>query len=89
MLAEWEQALFNADWAPQRAGIIDALVAYCEREQAEHGTPMRTMVRPMLNLANGLPGARSFRRMLSEPQHLRDAKLDLTACVTLRSAVGI
>lgn len=76
-LTEWERALFNADWQPQRAEVIAALVAYCEQERREHGTPMRAIVRHVLNLANGLPGARQFRRMLSDPQMLRDATPDL------------
>ncbi|MDB5813755.1 MAG: tRNA dihydrouridine(20/20a) synthase DusA [Rhodocyclales bacterium] len=74
MLVEWEQALFDVEWVPQRADIVDALIAYCEREQAEHGTPLRAMVRHVLGLGNGLPGARSFRRILSDPQALKDAK---------------
>jgi len=77
MLVEWEQALFNADWAPTRADVIKALVTYCKREYAEHGTPLRAIVRHVLGLANGLPGARSFRRILSDPQALKDAKPDL------------
>jgi tRNA-dihydrouridine synthase A len=76
-LAEWERAVFNADWQPTRETIIDALVEYCAREQREHGTPMRAIVRHVLNLANGLPGARTFRRLLSDPAELRGATPDL------------
>jgi tRNA-dihydrouridine synthase A len=77
LLSEWETALFNADWAPTREEIIAELVRYCAHEQREYGTPMRSMVRHFLNLANGLPGARSFRRMLSEPATLKDAGPEL------------
>ncbi|MEC5385372.1 tRNA dihydrouridine(20/20a) synthase DusA [Uliginosibacterium sp. H3] len=77
MLVEWEQALFDAEWAPSRADVIKALVAYCKREYNEHGTPLRAIVRHILGLANGLPGARNFRRILSDPKLLKDAKPEL------------
>ncbi len=77
LLTEWETALFNANWAPTREEIIAELVRYCAHEQREYCTPMRSMVRHFLNLANGLPGARSFRRMLSEPATLKDAGPEL------------
>jgi len=70
-LTEWERRFFNPDWAPDRAQIIDALIAYCEREKTAHGTTVRAVVRHVLGLANGLPGARAFRRILSDPQALR------------------
>jgi len=73
LLTEWETALFNPIWAPTREEVLDLLEDYCAREQREYGTPMRAMVRHMLNLANGLPGARTFRRILSEPASLKDA----------------
>lgn len=76
-LVEWERALFNSDWAPSRESIIEGLVRYAEQEQSEHGTPLRAIVRHVLGFANGLPGAKKFRRMLSEPDSLRDATPDL------------
>ncbi|MEN3113157.1 tRNA dihydrouridine(20/20a) synthase DusA [Uliginosibacterium paludis] len=76
-LSEWERALFDADWAPDRADIIEGMVRYAEQENREHGTPLRAISRHMLGLANGLPGAKGFRRMLSDPNLLRDARPDL------------
>lgn len=70
-LVEWERALFNPDWAPDRTQIIDQLADYLRREQAQHSTPIRAAVRHFIGLANGLPGARSFRRLLSDPTLLR------------------
>ncbi|MFT3735118.1 MAG: tRNA dihydrouridine(20/20a) synthase DusA [Rhodocyclaceae bacterium] len=76
-LVEWEAGLFNTDWAPTREEVIAAMVAYCEREQKERGTPVRAIVRHVIQIANGLPGARSFRRTLSDANLLRDARPDL------------
>ncbi|WP_341676941.1 tRNA dihydrouridine(20/20a) synthase DusA [Niveibacterium sp. SC-1] len=70
-LTEWERRFFNAGWAPERAAVIEALIEYCAREKAAHGTTVRAVVRHVLGLANGLPGARAFRRILSDPQALR------------------
>ena len=76
-LAEWERAFCDPAWAPSRETIIEAMVEYAAREAAEHGTPLRAISRHLLGLANGLPGARSFRRRLSDPGELRDATPDL------------
>lgn len=76
-LADWERALFDADWAPTREDIIAGMVRYAEQENREHGTPLRAISRHMLGLANGLPGAKGFRRMLSDPTLLRDARPEL------------
>ena len=77
LLAEWERTLFNPDWQPSRESIIAGLVDYAEYERREHGTPLRAIVRHVLGFANGLPGARNFRRILSDPTALRDASPEL------------
>ncbi|MCL2656660.1 MAG: tRNA dihydrouridine(20/20a) synthase DusA [Betaproteobacteria bacterium] len=76
-LVEWERHFFNPEWAPTREQVIEALVAYCAREKAEHGAPVRAVARHILGLANGLPGARNFRRMLSDSQILRSDRPEL------------
>jgi tRNA-dihydrouridine synthase A len=53
---------------------VDAAVeAYCEyvARQLQQGTRLHTLIKPMLGLYNGRPGARLFRRHLSEnaPRH--------------------
>lgn len=70
-LVEWERALFESGWAPDREAVIAAMAEYCRREKAEHGTPVRAVVRHLLGLANGLAGARGFRRLLSDANRLR------------------
>jgi tRNA-dihydrouridine synthase A len=66
VLAEWERALFDVgEPAPSRIEIARRLLPYIEREQAA-GTPLPAITRHILGLFNGLPGARAWRRHLSE-----------------------
>jgi len=48
-----------------RAGAVDAMLPLIERELTR-GAPLHAITRHMLGLANGLPGARAWRRVLSE-----------------------
>ena len=73
-------------------GVIEAYLVHVERELAR-GTPLNAMTKHMLGLFNGRPGARAFRRHLSEnaTRHgagvntLRDA-LSLLALDAIRTA---
>jgi tRNA-dihydrouridine synthase A len=66
VLAEADRRFFDPD-APVRSrhDVIEAFAAYVEREIAA-GTPLIAMTRHILGLFNGLPGARAWRRYLSE-----------------------
>lgn len=66
VLAEADRRFFDTD-APVRSrhDVIDAFAVYVEREFAA-GTPLIAMTRHILGLFNGLPGARAWRRCLSE-----------------------
>ena len=48
-----------------RNTVVRAMAAYADGRLAE-GTPLRAIGRHMLGLYNGLPGARRYRRILSE-----------------------
>lgn len=80
-LALWEAEFLagpSCDWAPpRRADVLRALAVYAEREQSSYATPMRSITRHVLGLYNGLPRARAFRRLLSDPVVLRDAGPDV------------
>ncbi len=56
----------GAPAAPERLEVIDRLVAYAA-DRIDHGTPLRAITRHLLGLCNGLPGARQWRRLLSDP----------------------
>ena len=78
-LALWEAEFFgdpasdDAPAPPLRRAIVERLAAYAEREHASHGTPVRNIARHVLGLYNGLPGARAFRRLLSDAAVLNTA----------------
>ena len=89
-LAAWERALFAiSEPVPNRFEIVERLLPYVERELAE-GTQLRSITRHILGLFNGLPGARVWRRQLSEAAHRPDAGpevlLDAISAVRIAAA---
>jgi tRNA-dihydrouridine synthase A len=65
LLARVDARIFgDARPAPALPGIVDAMAAYAERQLAR-GIRLNQISRHMLGLANGLPGARTFRQILS------------------------
>jgi tRNA-dihydrouridine synthase A len=66
VLAELQQALHPAGAAiPTREALIERMRRYAERELAAGGQ-LAPIARHMLGLYAGQPGAREFRRTLSE-----------------------
>ncbi len=66
LLAEVDRRFFGAAAAPPtRRQVLEALLPYVEAECAA-GTPLSAITRHILGLAHGLPGARTWRRTLSE-----------------------
>lgn len=66
-LARWDELFYGA--APSqvtREQIEEDMVAYMEREAAEHGTHWYAIARHMLGLRHGLPGARRWRQVWSD-----------------------
>lgn len=60
--------------ARSRKEIVEAMLLYIEDElSAGKGTTLRHIVRHMLGLYQGVPGARRWRQMLSDAVLLRDA----------------
>jgi tRNA-dihydrouridine synthase A len=69
ILAELEQALFDPNHpVPDRFEIVRRMQTYTESRLAE-GDSLAQITRHMLGLFQGLPGARRFRRTLSEQAH--------------------
>ena len=62
--------------ASTRDEVLHGLADYARREGAR-GVPLRSIVRHALGLYHGEPGARAFRRTLSDATLLRDADYSL------------
>ena len=73
LLAEVDQRFYESERPiPSRQHIADQYTRYCEQQLA-FGTELKHMTRHMLGLFQGLPGARKFRRHISENAYKRDA----------------
>jgi len=68
VLAETDARLFGGT-APTREAVVRHMHRYAAA-QAAHGTPLRAIARHLLGLYQGRPGARLWRRMLSDAQAL-------------------
>jgi tRNA-dihydrouridine synthase A len=76
-LAEVDRLVFGEERAtPDRWDVAEAMVEYAARRGAE-GVPLKSITRHMMGLFHGLPGARSWRRMLGEQARAADARPDL------------
>ncbi|KJV36720.1 tRNA-dihydrouridine synthase A [Luteibacter yeojuensis] len=71
VLAQLETALYGAPLA-DRTDVLERMRIYIEAELAR-GTALKHITRHILGLYQGEPGARGFRRMLSEGAHLPGA----------------
>ncbi len=79
ILAEVDQRFFGAkEEAPSREEVALAFADYA-REQMDEGVPLKSMTRHILGLFNGLPGARAWRRHLSEEAHKPGASAEIIA----------
>jgi tRNA-dihydrouridine synthase A len=73
VLAEAERYCFDGP-APRhtREDVVHALVAYTD-DQMRHGVALRSITRHSLGLYHGAPGARAWRRTLSDAALLKSA----------------
>ncbi len=77
LLSTVDRDLFDANApVPTRAQVIEGLLPYIEAEM-QHGATLHHITRHILGLYQGEPGARQFRRILSERAHRRDAGIDV------------
>ncbi|MEN8206281.1 MAG: tRNA dihydrouridine(20/20a) synthase DusA [Pseudomonadota bacterium] len=66
LLAEVDKRLFQSrEPVPTREEIVQRMLPYIERE-LNQGSPLKHITRHMLGLFQGIPGARHWRRHLSE-----------------------
>ena len=89
ILAQADGRIFGDAAAPaDRHQVIEHLLPFVDRMSAE-GIPLNRMTRHILGLFHGCPGARRFRRILSEEAHLPGAGAELIAraAAEVRSSV--
>ena len=77
VMAEYD-ARFYGDASPVRSRleVLEAMIPYIQAQLAEygsHGLKLNTITRHMLGLMTGLPGARGFRQVMSDPAKLAAA----------------
>jgi tRNA-dihydrouridine synthase A len=77
-LTELETALFgHKDWQPpRRHEVIELMTPYIERQMSA-GTELKNITRHLLGLFAGQPGARAWRRHLSEHARLPGAGIEV------------
>jgi len=80
LLTEADRLCFGEDGAAvpsrSRADVVAALVPYAEAQLAQ-GVSLRAIARHVLGLYHGKPGARAWRRMLSDERQLKGAAPEL------------
>ncbi len=73
ILAEVDGRFFGDNQVPpSREAVVRAFLPYVETQRARD-VPLKSMTRHILGLFNGLPGARAWRRYLSEAAHEPEA----------------
>jgi len=77
MLSDVDERVFGMDKSTRsRDDIIDALLPYVERQLAA-GSQLNHITRHILGLYQGVPGARKFRRYLSENAYKKEAGIEV------------
>lgn len=85
LLADVDNVIFNqrSDYILSRHEVIEAMLPYIE-QRMKQGRPLKSITRHLLGLFQGQPGARRWRRHLSENAHLPDAGIH-----TLQQALSL
>lgn len=75
LLAEVDHRIYGlSSAAPSREAVMEGFITYCE-EQMMKGIRLNYMTRHILGLFQGMPGARRFRRTISEQAHKPEADI--------------
>jgi tRNA-dihydrouridine synthase A len=81
VMAHFDQRFYGAPGAsPTREQVLEAMVPYIAAQLAQHGArglKLNSVTRHMLGLMAGLPGARGFRQLLSDPKRLAEGRPEL------------
>ena len=85
VLAQADQVIFGDPRpAPTAPGVLEAYLPYVERN-LRAGVPLNAMTRHILGLFQGRPGARAWRRHLSENAHRPGAGVEVLRAAAART----
>jgi len=89
LLAECQQQLFEKQTIKTREEIIESMNSYIKR-QVDGGTAVKHISRHLLGLFQGLPGAKAWRRYLSENAYRDDTNTEMLnqALAAMKAAAG-
>ena len=89
LLAQCQQLLFDKKTIKKREDIIESMNTYIESE-VRSGTAVKHISRHLLGLFQGLPGAKAWRRYLSENAYKDDFNTALLnqALAAMQNAAG-
>ncbi|MEW8625290.1 MAG: tRNA dihydrouridine(20/20a) synthase DusA [Candidatus Thiodiazotropha sp.] len=77
ILSQADSLIYGSEGSPaSRHQIIESMIPYIDQELSA-GTPINRITRHILGLFQGLPGAKKWRRMLSEEAHKAGANSGL------------
>jgi tRNA-dihydrouridine synthase A len=76
LLSACEQMLFTPEHTPDKADILERYIDYVSRSLAQ-GERLHSMTRHLLSSCNGQPGARQFRRTLSDAKRLKQGDVSI------------
>lgn len=80
LLADFDQRYYGASAQPiaSREQVLRAMLPYIRAQMAQHPwLRLNSFTRHMLGLTAGLPGARKFRQILSDPKRLAEGQPEL------------
>lgn len=72
LLSELEQEIYGNTSIKSREDIALSMIPYIERQQKDYGTPVKSITRHMIGLYHQIPGAKQWRRYISENAHTAD-----------------
>ncbi len=90
LLAHVDQELFSAETPViTEHEVMEKFIAYADRQMAE-GVALKHMSKHILGLFQGQPGAKRFRRYISENAHKPDAGIEVleTAAATMQNQLS-
>jgi tRNA-dihydrouridine synthase A len=84
LLADVDRRFFEDDHpVPDRHAVVEALLPYVS-DRLDEGVPLQAMTRHILGLFQGRPGARAWRRHLSENAHRPGAGIEVIRTAAAR-----